>query len=378
MLKRLTIKNYKCFESFEFDFDPDDRALLLLGKNGAGKTSLADALEIFQKIGRGVGQVGCLLSPSQRWNKNTPVEFEISVVLNGVSYEYGFSLEFPKHYRELRIVSEELKCDAKPIYRREGAEIFFGEKRQTSALSYDWHVLFLPTFQDKLSPERVDVFRSWLGHILILSPEPKDFKDDSTEPVGWPSRDCTDCVSWLTHILTTRPKAYSEIETYLKNIWEDFYTIINEQVGSETKRLRLEFRDSDSKHETEFSPILSMLSDGEKCLFLSAVVRAAHEAAQQSILCFWDEPDSFLSLSETGHFIQAMRGVFSKRGQLIVTSHNTEVINAFTESTTWVMGRDNHLSPVKPPKRVSDLRGSDVLPRKANFIHALISGEIRV
>jgi len=377
MLNSLTIKNYKCFEDFVFDFDPDVRAMLLLGNNGAGKTSLADALEVFQRIGRGEGQARRLLYPDQRWDENNPVEFKLSSTLNDVLYEYAFSFDFSNKFKEFRILSETLKCDKKTIYRRERENIFW-EDNTNSDFSYDGHVLFLPTFHKEPLREHINTFRSWLGNMLILAPSPKDFKDESGTPSRWPSRDCSNCVSWLAHILDISPKTYSVIENYLQNVWEDFHTISNKAVVSdEVRRLRLEFKNTTNKNKTEFSPALNSLSDGEKCLFLSAVVMAAHEV-NPSIFCFWDKPDSYLSLSETGHFIHAMRGVFSKNGQLLVTSHNTEVINAFTESSTWVMGRKDHLSPVKPLKRVSDMRGSEVLPKKASFIHALAAGEIRI
>ena len=49
MLKNLKVKNFKCFDTFNFSFDDNDHSMLLLGRNGVGKTTLADVLEIFQK-----------------------------------------------------------------------------------------------------------------------------------------------------------------------------------------------------------------------------------------------------------------------------------------------------------------------------------------
>ena len=374
MLKRLSIKNYKCFENFEFEFDSDAHSMLLLGNNGSGKTSLADALEIFQKIGRGEGQVGRLISPAQRWDEHDLVTLRISVVLDGALFEYGFRVDFIT--QEACIKTEALRMDGALVFLREGPEIYWDENKLGNTISYDWRVLFLPTLHDKSSQEHVNAFKSWLANMLILSPNPVMFKAESTAPVRWPSRDCSDCVSWLNHILTSRPKAYAGIETYLKSLWNDFYTVSNEQVGSETKRLRLEFKDADAKRKKEFSPALNVLSDGEKCLFLSAVVIAAREATP-SLFCFWDEPDNHLSISEVGQFIRFMRDAFSTGGQLLAASHNPEVIHAFPESATWMIGRDNHLSPVKPLKRISEVRGTEMLPKKADFVHALIAGEIQ-
>ena len=374
MLNRLVIKNYKCFEDFEFEFDSNAHSMLLLGNNGAGKTSLADALEIFQKIGRGEGQAGRLISPAQRWEEDGPVELKLSAMLGGVLFEYGFAADFLD--RETRVSTETLRMGDAAMFHREGPEIFLGQGKAGNTISYDPRVLFLPTLHDKDSRDHVHTFRSWLANILILSPSPGTFKAEFAESVRWPSRDGSDCVPWLNHILTSRPKAYAGIEAYLKSLWNDFYTLGIGQVGTEMKRLRLEFKDPASKGKKEFSPALDILSDGEKCLLLSAMVLAAHEATP-SLLCFWDEPDSHLSISEVGQFIHFLRDAFLTGGQLVAASHNPEVIHAFPESAAWVVGRDNHLSPVKPLKRVSDVRGSGALPKKADFVHALIAGEIR-
>jgi len=43
-IKKLTVKNFRCFESFELQLD--DRCTVLIGNNGSGKTALLDALAI--------------------------------------------------------------------------------------------------------------------------------------------------------------------------------------------------------------------------------------------------------------------------------------------------------------------------------------------
>lgn len=52
MLQRLYIHNFKTFQNFELK--PEGRhSSLLLGKNGAGKSSVAHALRLLQSVGRG-------------------------------------------------------------------------------------------------------------------------------------------------------------------------------------------------------------------------------------------------------------------------------------------------------------------------------------
>ena len=61
----------------------------------------------------------------------------------------------------------------------------------------------------------------------------------------------------------------------------------------------------------------NVLSDGEKCFFIAALVIAA-SAVSKTVFCFWDEPDKYLALSEVSHFIIELRKYLQHfSGQLI-------------------------------------------------------------
>src|SRR5206468_9035833 len=81
------------------------------------------------------------------------------------------------------------------------------------------------------------------------------------------------------------------------------------------------------------------------CFMICAVTLAAN-AAYGPVLCFWDEPDNYLALSEVGHFVVALRkGFQSGGGQFITTSHHPEAIRRFSEENTYVLLRKSHLEP---------------------------------
>ena len=60
----------------------------------------------------------------------------------------------------------------------------------------------------------------------------------------------------------------------------------------------------------------------------------AANTAYGPLFCFWDEPDNFLSLSEVGHFVLALRKAFQ---------------SAVNSSRPHTIPRRSAVSPMKPP-----------------------------
>jgi predicted ATPase len=135
-------------------------------------------------------------------------------------------------------------------------------------------------------------------------------------------------------------------------------------VGKASRSLEVNFFSDQGNLKVAFED----LSDGEKCFMICAVVLAANEA-YGPLLCFWDEPDNYLALSEVGHFVLALRKAFQPGGQFIATSHNAEAIRSFSDENTFALQRKTHLEPtiVRP---LSELQvGGDL-------ISALVRGDV--
>jgi hypothetical protein len=50
-------------------------------------------------------------------------------------------------------------------------------------------------------------------------------------------------------------------------------------------------------------------------------------------------------LSEVDHFITELRRSFKNGGQLLVTSHNAQAIERFSDENTFLLDRKSHLEP---------------------------------
>ena len=255
----------------------------------------------------------------------------------------------------------------KVVYTREAAEVRL-EMQHAGALQklagqssfpIDWHLVALPIIHDP-----VFIFKQWLARALILQPIPSLIQGDSREETLEPNLEVADFGAWFSGILASAPSAYAEIDQYLRQVMPDLKDIKNPPVGRDARSLVVQFSNDEGSVNVPFGG----LSDGEKCFMICAIVVAANNA-YGPVFCFWDEPDNYLSISEVGHFVVALRKAFPSSGQFVATSHNPEAIRRFSFENTLVLERRNHLEPtvVRPLKE---------LQVNGDLVEALIRGDV--
>lgn len=367
MISRLYIHNFRCLENFELPISGRPSALLI-GKNGSGKSTVGRALEIFQKIARGTNRVGELVKPKDlaRGRADAPIRFEIEVELNGKSYGYNIAFEYPDSFKELRVFQEKLTVDGKIIYSRELAKVHLKRSgRETEAsFSIDWHLVALPIIQQQGDNDPVNLFKQWLGRMLILRPIPSLIAGHSQDQTLQPDPALTDLGAWFGGLMSHAPSAYGRVFEYLKSVMPDLEDITNPSVGADSRSLFVQYFSDQGNLKLPFED----LSDGEKCFVVSALVLAANRS-YGPLLCFWDEPDNYLALDEVGHFVVALRKAFQSGGQFIATSHNTETIRRFSDENTLALYRNSHLEP-------TIVRSLEKIPRSGDLISSLVRGDL--
>ncbi len=347
MIRRLYVHNFRCLENFELSLSRQS-SVLLIGKNGSGKTTVGLALEILQKIARGTNRVADLvtLGDLARGRTDVPIRIEIEVELSAQVYRYVIALEFPKGGKELRVLEEQLEVDGTAAYTREAAQVRLAITKNSLAGSgsfpIDWHLVALPIIQTRLGKDPVFIFKQWLARILILRPMPSLIQGHSEQETLEPNLEVSNLGAWFTGLLADAPSAYAEMDNYLKQVMPDLRDIKNPPVGIDARSLEIQFSTDQGSLVLPFG----RLSDGEKCFVICALVLAANHA-YGPLLCFWDEPDNYLALSEVGHFVLALRKAFQSGGQFIATSHNSEVIQRFSDQNTLVLYRKSHLEPTR-------------------------------
>ena len=367
MIRRFYVNNFRCLENFELTFSGQS-SILLIGKNGAGKTTIGLALKTLQRIARGTNRVNDLVKPKDlaRGRTDVPLRLIIEVELFKRIYEYTIAFELPKGFKELRVSEEKLLVDGEPVFSRESAQVNLARLNQDSAAQFriDWHLVALPIVQESSEQDPLHIFKQWLANMLVLRPMPALIGGDSNEETLQPNIQVTNFGAWFSGLLAYAPSAYTRIDEYLRQVMPDLRDIKNPTTGTDSRSIVVQFSTELGSVSLPFED----LSDGEKCFMICALVLAANEA-YGPLVCFWDEPDNYLAISEVGHFVIALRKAFQSGGQIIATSHNEEAIRRFSEENTLVLHRKNHLEPtiVRP---LSEIKIS------GDLVSALIRGDV--
>jgi len=371
VIRRLYINNFRCLENFELSI-AGKSSTLLIGKNGAGKTTVSKVLEVLQKIARGTNRLRDLVEASDftRGRTDVPMRIEIEVGLDAKIYEYVLALEFPEGFKEVRVLEENLTVGGKPVYSRERAQVHLARTVQETEAKFliDWHLVALPIVQEQSKADPLFVFKDWLAHMLILRPVPSLMTGESDKEKLQPKSTVADFGDWFSGLLAYAPAAYTRIDQYLRQVMPDLKDIKNPPVGSDSRRLTIQFANELGSLHLR----LEELSDGERCFMICALVVASTDAYAPQF-CFWDEPDNYLALDEVAHFVLALRKAFQSTGQFIATSHNPEAIRSFSDENTLYLYRKSHLEPtvIRPISEmqvngdlISALARGDVEPKK--------------
>ncbi|MDR0378617.1 MAG: AAA family ATPase [Candidatus Accumulibacter sp.] len=366
MFQRIYVSNFRCLVNFDFKLS-DSPSVLLVGKNGTGKSTVRAALKIFQSIGHGITRVGRLVDRSDSfWGKwDVPMRFELEVALRSRVFRYALALEWPEGFREARILEERLDVDGEPVFSRKQAEIVLPKSEGAEAqFSMDWHVVALPLIHVDVIGE----FQDWLKKMILLSPVPEKMSGSSEREEQRVDENAANWADWLFRLLSHSPAAYERMSKCVKQMqgMRDLESFRFVDAGLDTKLLKVRFNKNTEKEELFFNS----LSDGEKIAFLRALVLSANEY-DGPFFVFWDEPDHHLSPDETSQFVFGLRKGFQGAAQIFVSSHNPETIRQFSDNNTWILGRKSHFEPTIV-RRLDEL----MLSPGTDLIQELMDGEI--
>ncbi|OAD19437.1 ATPase-like protein [Candidatus Thiomargarita nelsonii] len=237
-------------ENFELHLK-DMPSALLIGKNGAGKSTVGIVLKVFQSIGRGKNRVSDLVQTQDfaRGRHDVPIRFEIEVLINKKLYQYTLALELPENFEELRILEEQLLVSGEPIYSRQKASVTLHNNE--AKFMVDWHLIALPIIQ----ADPLHIFETWLARMIILAPIPSMMTGESNGETLEPKQDGTNFGKWFSGLLVRYPAAYMDVDKYLRKVMPDIRDFQNELIGKNFKMMSVQFQENQAEMRISFEDL---------------------------------------------------------------------------------------------------------------------------
>jgi len=351
MIRKLHIDNFRCLVNFDVEWTP---FTVLCGDNGAGKTSIFQALRFIRALTTGNGILG---SPYHEPNLNlksldftrfggketgnTVQTFELDISENGYALGYHLQIEQVASHKVPRIISEYATCDGEDLFRRDLNGVRF-PKRDNSTASFplDWRqsaVGAIQTPQGSMTP--LVMLREWFENLLVFAPSPLLMGGQSDDIRKSPGYYMSEIISWYRH-LSQEQVWLDVLRNTLKCVWPDFVAFKLDDAGPDTKVLYLRFGDALQPYS------FSSLSDGEKQLIALYMIHAGLTTGQIKT-AFIDEPDNYIGLPELQPWVLSLREVLDESRQVSIISHNPEVLNSMGVGHGRCVWRESHASPTR-------------------------------
>lgn len=332
MLKRIYIDNFRCFVNFEYK---PERKQLLLGANGSGKSSLLDAIRLVKALLKGY-ENPFLDTTRTRWLNLPRQTIEIESLLDGKVYAYRLENMFSKDSPVSRVYAESLSVEGETVFDQVDGKIRVLAGQDASSM------LPLKTANSSLqlaslSSAYVARFLEWIKrvHCLYIDAYPDAMSDTSDGEDALPDDELENLADWYRHLAQADLSAVVSTMRSLDETLDGFNSLQLEQLGVSSRVLRASF-ELVGKRVTY---LLSELSPGQRQLIALYLILHALIARGETVIL--DEPTTHVSLREIQPWLlQAMEAAEESSGQLILISHETEIVNYLAKDYGLLFSRE--------------------------------------
>ena len=323
MLTRLFIDNYRCFVNFEYKPLPKQ---LILGSNGAGKSSLVDALLLIRQFVTKGDAFSDLFMPTQRtrWLSRPQMTFELEAALEGGNYTYDLVLEPAVDSLKTRVSKEIVRFDGKPVFEFISGEVRLYNDRFEHKVSYDfdWQRPALATITPRHDNQVLTRFKTWVSNLFCFRLNPFAMSARAESEQLYANLDLSNFASWYRHLVQADPKSNAALLSNLSESLADFDVMQFEVAGENVRLLVVGFKSGVGSKKF----FLNELSDGQRCLICLYTILSFLVSRGCTVLI--DEPENFISLREIQPWLMAISdAVDAHNGQIFLISHHPEIIN---------------------------------------------------
>lgn len=369
MIRRVAIDNYRCFTNFEYE---PQRLNLLLGANGAGKSSFFDLMAALVDLVRQGVEIEEVLPTSSltRWDARDQQRFELDIEGNGGLYRYVLVV---KHDREIErpvIESEKVTRDGKTLFCYEHGTVQFHDNEGRVGVKFPFrgNMSFLAQIEER--PETRDLMwlLDFLSSIWTLRLNAMDMESDSQEEQATLARDGSNFASWYRHLSQESPELLQPLWESLRPVVPGFQSLKLSSAGARgrIRELVAVMAAADALYEVDANE----LSDGQRVLImLYTLLQGVGPGAGCLML---DEPEAHVGLLEIQPWLVELDDRFEESGQIFVASHHPEVVDYLAASHPVVFARPGG-GPARARPAIFD-RASGLAASK-QIARGLIDGE---
>jgi predicted ATPase len=327
MLERLYVDNYRCMVNFECRLAAKQ---LILGTNGAGKSTIFDVLSLRRDFCIRGEPAGDKLAGSTRtrWQDVSEQSFELDVTGNGGKYTFRLVVDAWGTPARPRVVKEEVDFSGRPVFRFSMGEVHLFNDRHEDKVQYpfDWHRSALATITERHDNTKLSWFKRWLGGLLCVSPDPRRMSALAQKETVFPSADLSNFADWYRHLrLESDDRALLDD---LRDALEGFESMDLKDAGLGNRVLKItlscEERPGAARRNDSYG--FDELSDGQRVLV--GLYTVLHSALKPDATIGFDEPDNFIALREVQPWLnKVLDRVENEGAQVLIVSHHPELLN---------------------------------------------------
>jgi predicted ATPase len=359
MLTRLYCDNYKCLVNFEFRPQP---LQLLMGRNGSGKSTVLEVLELMGAFVRGdLSFHGDSIEDHlagktrTRWQQLEQQRFELEVKGPEGTYLYGLVAdEWGQPTAHPRVIKESVTLDGKPLFLFENGTVHLHNNQFLEKVQFPLNPRRsgLSIVESRKDNTKLSWLKDWLGRILYVQINPKGMGARAEKEETRPTFDLANFAGWYRHLRLEQGKGTEELRASLKEVIGGFDSLDLKDAGLNTRVLQVAAGTGDEGNGKLLQYDFGELSDGQRTLIgLYALLHCALN--DHSTLCI-DEPDNFVALAEIQPWLLRLSDKAEDSGsQVLIASHHPELLNHLATRNGVVLdrvgGRQTLVRPFAPP-----------------------------
>lgn len=362
MISELYIDNFRCLVNFRLALPS---LALLLGGNGAGKSTVFDVLQRTRDLVGGEVSVADAF-PAWMINKrfdSLVQEVRLEVQSPGGPLVYRLLVQHALDHGPTHVLEESLSEGERPLFRFEDGEVqLYGDDHGSGpSYPFDGSRSALATIAPRPDNKRLTWFKKHLARMVFLRMCPMHIDAEAGSEDRMLATDGSNFASWFRFLSQEYQDRILDLTSRLRDLYPGFRAFRLSEAGRDRRVLRAVFQDTAGEIAFDFDE----LSDGQRVAIILYTLLHGLRGGGYSL--FIDEPQNFVALAEIQPWLMALQDACgSDIAQAVLISHHPEPIDYLgAEAGIWLERSANGTTLLgkKPAVTEGGLKLSEVVAR---------------